>query len=76
MLCLSCICSLISNSINRCYMIICAVLCKVQLTSVAQIKRQSYKSLMYALAKKNGDAQLVDSLEATESENDDVIVIE
>ena len=55
---------------------ICAVLCKVQLTSVAQIKRQSYKPLMYALAKKSGDAQLVDNLDATDSENDDLIVIE
>ena len=55
---------------------ICAVLCKVQLTSVAQIKRQSYKPLMYALAKKSGDAQLVDNLDATDSENDDVLVIE
>jgi hypothetical protein len=49
---------------------ICAVLCKVQLTRALKIKRTCYKPLMYALAKKNGDAQLVDDLDASDSERD------
>lgn len=53
---------------------ICAVLCKVQLTRANRIRRTCHKPLTYALAKKKGDAQLVDDLNPSDSQSGDVMV--